>query len=433
MNVREMAELAKKSSVALAVLSNNDKTRALEAIGSRIKEKRKDILAANRLDLESAKCQVESGKISPSMLDRLKLDDSKIDELVQYLNGVAVQADPVGKTLSSTMLDDGLELYKVSCPIGVIAAIFESRPDAVIQISALCIKSGNAVILKGGSEASNSTAMLHSIMAEALERSSFPAGAVQLVETREDIGMLLALDNLIDLVIPRGGSSLVKYIKENTKIPVLGHTEGICHVYVDRDADLQMAAKIVVDSKLQYTAACNAAETLLVHADVAERFLPLASKKLTGVELRGCKMTRDILKGTKAAGSRDWSTEYGDKILSVKVVNSLQEAIIHINTFGSKHTDAIITDNRKSAMLFLQLVDSANVFWNASTRFSDGYRYGLGAEVGISTNKIHARGPVGLEGLVIYKYLLIGKGQVVSEYSGGTYKHAPLNKTWKNE
>jgi glutamate-5-semialdehyde dehydrogenase len=288
-----------------------------------------------------------------------------------------------------------------------------------VQISTLCLKSGNAVLLKGGSEAENTNRILADVIAEAGEDAGLPKGWIGLLQTRQDVAQMLAMDEYIDLIIPRGSNELVRGIMNNTNIPVLGHAEGICHVYVDAQADMDMATNIVVDSKCQYVAVCNAAETLLVDEKIAKEFLPKVKAALEAhnVEIRGCKKTRSIIEA-KAATEKDWSTEYLDYIISIKVVGGLEEAIEHINKYGSKHTDAIVTSNKVKADKFMEMVDSANVFWNCSTRFGDGYRYGLGAEVGISTNKIHARGPVGLEGLVIYKWKLFGHGQVVADYCG---------------
>jgi glutamate-5-semialdehyde dehydrogenase len=288
-----------------------------------------------------------------------------------------------------------------------------------VQISTLCLKSGNAVLLKGGSEAAATNRVLAEVIAEASEKAGLPKGWIQLLETRQEVAEMLKLDEYIDLIIPRGSNELVRYIMNNTNIPVLGHADGICHVYVDGVADLDMAVNIAVDSKCQYVAVCNAAETLLVDEKIAKEFLPKvkAALEANNVEIRGCEKTRAII-DAKAATEQDWSSEYLDYIISIKIVAGLDEAIEHINHYGSNHTDAIVTNNKDKAAKFMDLVDSAGVFWNCSTRFGDGYRYGLGAEVGISTNKLHARGPVGLEGLILYKYRLFGTGQIVADYAG---------------
>jgi glutamate-5-semialdehyde dehydrogenase len=352
------------------------------------------------------------------LLKRLKFDENKIADVCAGIESLIKLEDPVGKTISGTELDKGLELYKVSCPIGVIGVVFESRPDALVQISTLCLKSGNAVLLKGGSEAQQTNRILAEVISQAGEKAGLPKGWIQLLETREDVAEMLAMDEYIDLLIPRGSNEFVRYIMENTNIAVLGHADGICHVYIDGDADVDMAVRIAVDSKCQYVAVCNAAETILVDDKIAKDFLPKVKTALEAknVELRGCEKTASIIE-VKPACEEDWSTEYLDYILSIKVVAGLDEAIEHINRYGSGHTDSIVTADKDKADRFMQLVDSGNVFWNCSTRFSDGFRYGLGAEVGISTNKIHARGPVGLEGLVIYKWKLVGTGQVVADYS----------------
>ena len=413
--ILKQCEDAKLASIRLASAKTNIKNKALIEMAGAIRKNKDKILAANKKDIENA----EKTNLSQSLLKRLKLDNVKINEIIAGVKSVAKLEDPVGKTLSITELDKGLVLHKVTVPIGVIGAIFESRPDALVQIASLCLKSGNAVILKGGSEAENSSKALFGIIKSVSEKY-LPKGCIQLISTREEVKEILKMDKFISLLVPRGSNKFVKYIQENTKIPVLGHSEGICHVYIDKDADLKMAMDISFDAKCQYPAVCNAMETLLVHKAIAKRFLPLMEKKFkeADVELRGCPETQKILKNIKEAAEEDWKTEYSDLILSVKTVKDIDEAIAHINKYGSGHTDAIVTKNKKTADKFLTLVDSSSVMVNCSTRFSDGFRYGFGAEVGISTNKIHARGPVGLEGLVIYKYKLFGKGHIVAEYTG---------------
>jgi glutamate-5-semialdehyde dehydrogenase len=418
------AKIAKEAALKLANATAADKNKALLRIAGSIDKNRGRVLAANKKDVELASDLVKEGKMSKSLLDRLKLDDSKIDEIIKSVKDVAKLEDPVGKTLSAVELDKDLELFQVSCPIGVIGAIFESRPDVLVQISSLCLKTGNAVMLKGGSEARNSNEALFEVVTEASsEGDGIPDGWAQLLETREDVNEMLKLNEYIDLLVPRGSEQFVKYIQNNTSIMVLGHSEGVCHVYVDRDADLDMAEDICYDAKVQYPAVCNAAETLLVDSAIASDFLPRMAERYlkAGVELRGCSKTMEFLEGKseiKPASEEDWHTEYNDLIISIKVVNGVDEAIEHINHYGSGHTDAIVTGNKKTALKFMQFVDSSSVMHNASTRFSDGFRYGKGAEVGISTYKVHARGPVGLEGLVIYKYLLVGKGHAVAPYIG---------------
>jgi glutamate-5-semialdehyde dehydrogenase len=419
MNISQIAEKAKAASILLAAAKADIKNAALMRIAKALKDYSAMIIAANKEDLAEA----EKNKLSAPLLKRLKFDEGKIKEVCDGIESLIKLDDPVGKTLTATELDKGLELYKVSCPIGVIGIIFESRPDALVQISTLCLKSGNACLLKGGSEAAKTNQMLTEVIAHASEDAGIPKGWIQLLETRQDVAEMLKLNKYIDLVIPRGSNEFVRYIMNNTDIPVLGHADGICHVYVDGDAEMDMAVRITLDSKCQYVAVCNASETLLVDKKIAKRFLPVIKQAFDerGIELRGCPETLAIIK-IKPATEEDWSTEYLDKIISIKVVNGVDEAIEHINRYGSHHTDSIVTANKATAAKFMDLVDSANVLWNCSTRFSDGFRYGLGAEVGISTSKIHARGPVGLEGLVIYKWKLMGNGQIVADYSEGRKK-----------
>jgi len=429
MTIENLALKAQESSLALSSLSSAEKNHALACIRNALQANAEKIIAANRQDLHKA----EQEKLAAPLLKRLKFDQKKIEDVCKGIDSLIALPDPVGATLSATELDKGLELYKVTCPIGVIGVIFESRPDALVQISTLCLKSGNAVLLKGGSEAAETNRILAEVILKASLQAGLPDGWLALLETRADVASMLKLDDSIDLIIPRGSNEFVRHIMDNTNIPVLGHADGICHVYVDKDADLEMAVRITVDSKCQYPAVCNAAETLLVHAEIAERFLPAVKTALEekNVQLRGCEKTRRFI-DVLPASEEDWKTEYLDLILSIRVVDSLEEAVQHINTYGSGHTDAIVTENRRAALYFLDRVDSADVFWNCSTRFSDGYRYGLGAEVGISTNKIHARGPVGLEGLLIYKWRLVGKGHTVAEYCSGQkhFTHRPLSKRW---
>ena len=429
MGIIQKAEIAKSASRKLANASPDEKNNALLRIADSIDTNRGQILASNEKDVKVASALTKEGKMSKALLDRLKLDDSKIDELIKSVRDVAKLDDPVGKTQSAIELDKDLELFQVSCPIGVIGAIFESRPDVLVQISSLCLKTGNAVLLKGGSEALNSNAALFDVVTKASVSNGIPVGWAQLLETREDVNEMLKMNEYIDLLVPRGSDEFVRYIQNNSSIMVLGHSEGICHVYVDRAADLDMAVAICYDSKVQYPAVCNAVETLLVDSAIASEFLPAMIKRYlkAGVEVRGCSRTQDYLakdknEQIKTASEEDWRTEYNDLIISIKVVDGVDEAIEHINRYGSGHTDAIVTENKKTALTFMQFVDSSSVMHNASTRFSDGFRYGKGAEVGISTNKVHARGPVGLEGLVIYKYLVVGKGHAVAPYTGSEAK-----------
>lgn len=415
MRVEEQAGRARQASYRLATLSTEVKNHALESAARALEGHGREILAGNLKDQEQAR---KLG-LKDALLKRLILSEGKLTQIVESVREVVRLPDPVGRRLLVRELDDGLVLTKLTVPIGVIGVIFESRPDALVQIASLGLKSGNAVILKGGSEARLSNRILFTLIREAVEAAD-PAfrDALQLVETREDVRQLLALDQLIDLMIPRGSGELVKSIQENTRIPVLGHAEGVCHLYVDRDAELSMAVELAYDAKCQYPAVCNAIETLLIHGEVAPQFLPRLAARLRGVELRGDARTRAIIPAREVAEA-DWRAEYNDLILAIRVVSCLEEAVAHINRYGSHHTDAIVTSDSTAARRFLAEVDSASVMWNCSTRFADGYRYGLGAEVGISTGKVHARGPVGLEGLTSTKYVLEGSGQVVADYAEG--------------
>jgi glutamate-5-semialdehyde dehydrogenase len=438
-------KLAKSASIPLASIPGATRNSALAAMAKALDSSREKIISANKKDLEAAEKLVVAGKLSRSLAKRLKVDDIKIDEMIAGIRDVIKFEDPVGKTLSALELDNGLELYQVSCPIGLIGVIFESRPDVVPQIMSLCLKSGNATIFKGGSEAAHSNRVIFDVLVKTIENTDgMPHGAFALMETREEVNEMLKLDDYINLIIPRGSNEFVKYIQDNTRIPVLGHSSGICHVYVDREADMNKAIDVSYDSKVQYPAVCNAMETLLVHSGIAGEFLPAIGNKYNaaGVELRCDERSFDILKGMgflKAiirATEEDWKTEYNDLILSIKIVDSLEEAIEHINQYGSHHTDAIITENKAASRRFIDLVDSSSVMWNASTRFADGFRYGKGAEVGISTNKIHARGPVGMEGLLIYKYALLGNGHKVADYVGKTarkYTHKKLKASFSEK
>jgi glutamate-5-semialdehyde dehydrogenase len=413
----EKVAAANEAALRLGNRPTEERDAALHAIADAILANEKRILAANEDDVAAAEDLLAAGEYSQALVDRLKLSPAKLESIAEMVRSVAGQDDPLGRTLSARRLDDDLELYKLSAPIGVIGTVFESRPDALVQIAALSCKSGNAVILKGGSEASASNRVLYEVIREAA--SDLPDGWAQLIEAREDVDRLLSMDDSVDLLMPRGSSAFVRYIQDNTSIPVLGHTEGVCHVYVDDAADLEMAEEVAYDAKVQYPAVCNAVETLLVHADVAGAFLPaMASRyRSADVELRGDERARELAE-MDAATEEDWRTEYGDLVLAVRVVDSLADAVDHVNEYGSKHTDSVVTEDADAASAFMRGVDSASVFHNASTRFADGYRFGLGAEVGISTGKTHARGPVGLEGLTTYKYYLEGDGQLVGTYAG---------------
>ncbi|MFP4006006.1 MAG: glutamate-5-semialdehyde dehydrogenase [Candidatus Hadarchaeia archaeon] len=418
--VEKKAKNAEKASLELSNISREIRKDALEAAASAIKKKEKEILEANEKDVLKAEKLLKKGEYTKAFVDRLRIDENKIQKIADMINSVAELEDPLHKTLSARELDEDLKLYKISTPIGVIGSIFESRPDVLPQISSLCLKSGNSVILKGGSEADGSNKILYETIKEATEEAGIPEGWIQLMRARKEVKELLKLDKHVDLLVPRGSENFINFIQDNSRIPVLGHAKGLCHTYVDKEADLDKAVRISYDAKVQYPAVCNATETLLVHKEIAEEFLPKIHEKYleAEVEVRGCPKTKNILEEIKLADEEDWKTEYLDLILSIKIVDEMDEAIDHINKYGSKHTDSIISENGNRTLKFLERVDSSSVMANASTRFSDGYRYGLGAEVGISTGKIHARGPVGLKGLTTYKYYLIGEGHVVSSYAG---------------
>ena len=429
MKIQEFAQSAKAASINLSAAGTELKNNALLAVADALKKRMSEIIEANTIDMERSMQE----NLDAPMLKRLKFDEEKINGTIEGILSLIKLPEPVGETLTATELDKGLELYKVSCPIGVIGVIFESRPDALVQISSLCLKSGNAVMLKGGSEAVNTNRILAQIIDQASIAAGIPAGWIQLLETRSDVNDMLKLDKYIDLIIPRGSNEFVQYIMNNSNIPVLGHADGVCHVYVDKDAQLDKAVAVAVDSKTQYVAVCNAAETILVHENVAKQFLPMLKQGLDAhaVEIFGCEKTAAVIKVSPAT-AESWKTEYLDYKVSVKVVASIDEAIGHINQYGSGHTESIVTENKDVVTGFMNLCDSGNVFWNCSTRFSDGFRYGLGAEVGISTNKIHARGPVGLEGLLIYKWKLKGNGHIADDYSKGVkvFTHQKIDKNF---
>lgn len=413
-----MIELAKRAKAASTPLSDTSvelRNHALLAMAEALRAHSAEIGEANGRDLEASR------DLGDALQKRLVFDEKKLRGVVDGLEALASLPDPLGRVLTRTELAEGLHLRRVTCPIGVIGIIFEARPDALVQISSLCLKSGNAVLLKGGKEALHTNRILAEVIRNATEAVGLPGDWIQLLETREEVNGMLRLNEYIDLIVPRGSNSFVKYIMENTTIPVLGHSAGLCHLFLDASANLEKAVAIAVDAKTQAPATCNTVETLLVHKDAASRLLPAVCDALqnAGVELRGDEMSRSLVTWMKPATEEDWSTEYLALILSVKVVDDLAAAIAHINRFGSHHTDAIVTEDAAAAELFQRRVDSADVFWNASTRFADGYRFGLGAEVGISTSKIHARGPVGLEGLTIYKWLLSGQGDTVAPFADG--------------
>ena len=415
MNVKDRIHKVRESSFRLASLPVQVRNDALEAVCRSLRAKAEAVFAANAIDLENA----EKAELPAPIVSRLHFGDKKLADCVAGAQDLIAMEDPLFKTLLKRELDEDLVLTRKTCPIGVIGVIFESRPDALVQIACLCIKSGNGIILKGGSEAAKTNRILFDVIYQAGVEAGLPEHFAELLEDRSQIDELLGCDEDVDLLIPRGSNAFVQYIMSNSNIPVMGHADGICHVYADRAADPEMAVPIIIDSKTQYAAACNAAETLLVHRDAAEAILPaLARAAGDEIEWRVEEEALRLMEGEPAT-EEDFRTEYLDQILSVKIVDSLEEAIDHINRYGSHHTDCIITENDEAAEKFMALVDSAGVYRNCSTRFADGFRYGFGAEVGISTGKLHARGPVGLEGLVTYKYTLEGKGQIVADYASG--------------
>jgi glutamate-5-semialdehyde dehydrogenase len=432
-SVAQAAKSARAAARALARLPNETRNQILLAEAEAVEKNKLRILGANFEDCRKAEQLVAKDAMSPAMFARLRVSERGVAEMAERIREVARLEDPLGRRISAMELDDGLVLYKESCPLGVVGVVFEARPEVVPQVAALALKSGNAILLKGGAEAAQTNETLISIWRECLAQfPAVPVESIHLLHSRADVDELLGLDRDVDLIIPRGSYELVRYISAHSRIPVLGHGEGICHVYVDCDADVSKAIKITFDSKTQYPAACNSAETLLVHEAIAKEFLPQMVKTLKAakVEVRGCAKSMKLLRedGIVPATEDDWSTEYSDLILSVKIVSSVDEAIAHIERYGSRHTETIVTENRETAKKFMDEVDAAGVYHNASTRFADGYRYGLGSELGISNSKLHARGPMGLEGLTTYKWKLFGNGQTVAEYSKGdkTFKHRPL-------
>ena len=420
MDMRSEARQMKLQAPVLAATTVEERNAALLAIAQALEAHKGEIFAANQEDMEAA----DRNLVSPAVKKRLKFNEDKLRDAIAGIHQLISLPDPLGRELLHRELDKDLELYKVSVPIGVIGVIFEARPDALVQISSLCLKSGNCAILKGGKETRNTNRILFQIIHDAAVEKGLPEKCLVQAELHNEIDELLSCDKDVDLLIPRGSNAFVAYIMNNTKIPVMGHADGICHIYVDKDADFDKAFPILIDAKIQYTAACNAVETILVHRDIAESFLPLLKEKMeeVGVRLRGTGEVMDILGDDSRENlmeDSEFGTEYLDLIASVKLVEDVKEAVEHINTFGSHHTDSILTENPETAAYFMQMVDSAGVYQNCSTRFADGFRYGFGAEVGISTGKLHARGPVGLDGLVTYKYKLFGKGQIVGDYASG--------------
>ena len=413
----EKAAKAREASYSMAVLTREQKDNALKAIADALNSEKDRIIAANAEDLANA----EAADLEKPLIKRLKFADAKIADVTDGILSLMTLEDPVGKQTLHTTLDDGLELYRVTCPIGVIGVIFESRPDALVQIATLCLKSGNAVFLKGGSEAANTNKVLSEVIYEAGIKAGLPEGWLNLLTTRAEISDMLKLDEYIDLIIPRGSNAFVQYIMQNTNIAVLGHADGVCHTYINEKADPAKALKVAVDAKTQYVSVCNATETFLVDEALKDTLLKDLIKTLrdAGVTIYGDDYVAEAFGAEKVT---EWHHEYLDMKCSVKVVSGIDEAIAHINRYGSGHTDAIITEDKAAADRFMLGVDSGSVLVNCSTRFADGFRYGFGAEVGISTSKIHARGPVGLEGLVSYKYKLLGNGDIVGDYASGAKK-----------
>ncbi len=454
-DVRAVARGAKAASRVVGALSGMERNAALERMAAALEGARGALLAANAEDVRAAEAMGGAEALPAPTMARLRLSEAKLGEMVEQMRSVAGLPDPLGRVLERTELDDrdpggtadtrvlksgagapgsvgtsesgvvkggqhGLHLEKVSVPLGVLAVIFEARPDAVTQIAALAVKSGNAVILKAGREVERTAMALVEVLRAALAEVGVPEDAVSLLTGREQVLELLGAHDLVDLVIPRGSRQLVEFVQANTRIPVLGHAEGVCHIYVDRAADPALALRVIADAKLDYPAACNAVETVLVHREVAWSFLPRLVKDLQarGVQLHGDAAVRTVAEDAAVFPVSDWHVEYGEAQLSVGVVESMEAAMEHIHTHGSAHTESIVTEDEEAAERFLREVDAAGVFHNVSTRFADGFRYGFGAEVGVSTSKLHARGPVGLEGLTTYKYLLRGRGHAAGEYRG---------------
>ncbi len=423
----QRAVAVRRSATALGQLGDGQRRAAVEAMADALQRGREAILAANRADLAAA----TAAGLAPALVARLKLDTSKLEAAITGVRQVAALPDPLGRRQLHTELDQGLVLERVTVPLGVLGVIFEARPDAVMQIASLAIRSGNGALLKGGREASGSCAAILEALRQGLAASAVEPEALALLTSRQESLGLLRLDGLVDLIIPRGSNDLVRFIQDNTRIPVLGHADGICHLYVDRQVDPDQALRVAIDAKTQYPAACNAIETLLVHEAIAPRFLPaaVAAFAAAGVELRG-DAAACALGVPLAAEEQDWRTEYSDLVLAVKVVSDLEAALEHIATYGSRHTDAICSSDPLAADRFLAAVNSAGVYLNCSTRFADGFRYGFGAEVGISTQTLPPRGPVGLEGLVTYRYRLRGEGHIAADYASGvrqfSHRRLPL-------
>jgi glutamate-5-semialdehyde dehydrogenase len=416
MTIKEKAALMKLDSTTMAAAPKEVRNNALSNIAKTLIENQDEIFLANQKDLEEA----EVNNIPESVVKRLKFNKEKLNDVVKGIDNLIKLPDKVYETQFVRELDEGLTLVRESCPIGVIGVIFEARPDALVQIASLCIKSGNCAILKGGSETKHTNKVLFTLIYKAAVESGLPENCLFQCELRDEISELLDCHGYVDLLIPRGSNAFVQYIMDNTKIPVMGHADGICHIYVDKDFDIEKAIPVIIDAKSQYTAACNAVETLLVHKDAVDRLMPRLNEAFREhqIELRASEDMAENL-GCGLATEEDYKTEYLDLIISAKTVENIDEAVRHINKYGSHHTDCIITEDKAAAEYFMKMVDSAGVYQNCSTRFADGFRYGFGAEVGISTGKIHARGPVGIEGLLTYKYKLYGNGHIVDDYAKG--------------
>lgn len=420
MNIREETKQMKLASPLLAATAMEKRNEALACIREALNAHKEEIFEANRKDLALAR----ENHVAPAVVKRLTFNEAKLFDVTAELTSLISLPDPIGKVTLDRELDEGLRLTRVTCPIGVIGVIFEARPDALVQISPLCLKSGNCAILKGGKETTYTNRILFSLIHEAAVKAGLPEKCLLQAEQHNEIDELLECHDSVDLLIPRGSNAFVQYIMNHTSIPVLGHADGVCHMYVDKDYDIKKAIPLIIDGKTQYTAACNAVETVLVHRDIAADFLPKLADALreAGVTIRGSEEVSRLIPVEIIPEGESWHREYLDLILAIKLVSDVDEAISHINTYGSHHTDCIITENEETARRFMTLVDSAGVYQNASTRFADGFRYGFSAEVGISTSKIHARGPMGLEGLVSYKYKLLGHGQIVGDYASGKKK-----------
>lgn len=420
--IKDITGKVKQDSFKTASLSLEVRNKALTTISEILVKNKEEIFLANEKDLKKA---IKDDLASP-ILKRLKFNEEKLNDVISGFDSLLRLPDPLGKIMLKRSLDQDLELTQITCPIGVIGVIFESRPDALVQIASLCIKSGNCAILKGGSESMHTNKILFELIYKGGLQAGMPSHFLTLIENRAEITELLKCDEHIDLLIPRGSNEFVQFIMENSKIPVMGHADGVCHIYADNNADIEKAIPIIIDAKTQYVAACNTVETLLIHQDIAPTLLPSLITAIENnpisIEVRGCDLTKALLKADGTSTAPDFNKEYLDYIINVKIVKDMEEAIEHINTYGSHHTDCILTEDDSAAEKFMLLVDSAGVYQNCSTRFADGFRYGFGAEVGISTGKLHARGPVGLEGLVTYKYKLKGNGQIVDDYSKGIKK-----------